>query len=142
MNDIFTELAQAGVEVEVDGDRLRLRGLTDAVSSLVNRVREHKEEIILAITRPPSSLAMANEPDVLTAVQVKRVCELMNTEPIQALGWVLGTNGRADEYEMDRGFSARDADLAAALDWLIWHHKPSGESRRKRIEMLFKGVQR
>lgn len=136
MNSILMELDQAGVRVEVDGDNLRLRGTPGAVQSVADMVRERKGEIMEVLSRPPADLPLVNEPDVLTDEQVDRLVELMDHEGVRGLSWVLGSGGQADQYEADRAFSPRDADLAAALDWLLWRRRPAGATRRDQVVAL------
>jgi hypothetical protein len=137
MRALLHELQGAGVDVYLEGEKVKLRGNRAALTpELLARVKVHKAELLAALTMPPSDLPLVHEPDVLTPEQVDAVCRLMDRAGRAAFLWVLGDGGRADAYEHEQGFSHREADLAAALDYLLHAHKPDGESRGERTSKL------
>jgi hypothetical protein len=137
LSALLHELQGAGVEVYLAGEKVKLRGSrTTLTPELLDRVKEHKAELLAALTGPPSDMPLVTEPDVLDTAQVEAVCRLMDKAGAVAFKWVLGAGGRADQYEEELAFSHRDADLTAAVDYLLHLHKPDGENRADQILKL------
>jgi hypothetical protein len=137
---LIHELQGAGVEVYLEGEKVKLRGNRTALTpELLARVKEHKAQLLAVLAMPPSDMPMQTEPDVLTEAQVDAICRLMEKAGRNAFLWVLGEGGRADQYEEERSFSHRDADLTAAVDYLLHVHKPDGVSRAERVTKLLEG---
>jgi hypothetical protein len=134
---LLRELQGAGVDVRLDGAKLKLRGNRAALTpELLARVKEQKGPLLAALAGPPPDLPLVHEPDVLTEAQVDAICRLMDRAGLAAFWWVLGDGGRADQYEQRLGFSDRDGDLAGAVDYLLYVHKPDGRNRAERIAKL------
>lgn len=140
------------MEVYLEGQKVKLRGRSSVLTpDVIARVKAHRAELLATLAGPPvepdnmprhnisttlSDLPLVDTPDALTEAQVDAVCRLMDKAGRNAFLWVLGEGGRADTYEHERGFSHRDADLTAAVDYLLHVHKPDGGNRAEQIKNL------
>lgn len=137
---IFEILSDAGLVPHLEGEKLKLAGPRAAITpELMKRVKRHREEILAALKAPRAEeIPLTTEPDSLTEEQEEGLSIAINQAGAPGFAFVLGEDGgRSAEYEL-RGFTSRDADITAAVDFLLALYEPTGASRAEQISNLLR----
>lgn len=133
--NIFEILSDAGLTPHLEGEKLKLAGPRAAITpELLKKVRRHREEIFAGLKAPKAAnIPLTTEPDSLTEEQEEKLSVAINQAGAPGFAFVLGEDGgRSAEYER-RGFASRDADIAAAVDFLLALYEPTGATRNEKI---------